>query len=435
MPSSTLQALLNAFRIPDLRQKLLFTLGLLVVIRFIAHVPMPGVNLAALERLFEDNQFIGFLDLFSGGALASFSIGAMGVYPYITASIIMQLLVPVIPRLQEISKEGESGRNKINQMTHWLTVPLAMAQAYGTPQLLNATSPQPIIENFGFSVNPLGTLSLMLTMTAGTLLMIWIGELISQYGVGNGISMIIFAGIVARLPAQVGAAIATGTGLIAVLIFVILGVLTVLSIVVIYEGQRKIPVQVAKRVRGPRMVGGQTTHIPLKVNSAGMIPLIFASSILIFPGTVAGYFLAAENEWVRWVAEHVYNFFNLQSSWGYWIIYFWMVVAFTFFYTLVIFQQQNIAENLQKQGGFIPGIRPGRPTAEYLYKVLMRITLIGALFLGAIAVLPFLVRTATGVQTLSLQATALLIVVGVGLDTMRQLEAQLLMRNYRGFVR
>jgi preprotein translocase subunit SecY len=435
MPSSTLQALLNAFRIPDLRQKLLFTLGLLVVFRFIAHVPLPGVNLAALERLFEDNQFIGFLDLFSGGALASFSIGAMGVYPYITASIIMQLLVPVIPRLQEISKEGESGRNKINQMTHWLTVPLAMAQAYGTPQLLNATSPQPIIENFGFSVNPLGTLSLMLTMTAGTMLMIWIGELISQYGVGNGISMIIFGGIVARLPAQVGAAIATGTGLIAVLIFVILGILTVLSIVVIYEGQRKIPVQVARRIRGPRMMGGQTTHIPLKVNSAGMIPLIFASSILIFPGTVAGYFLNADNEWVRWVAEHVYSFFNVQSSWGYWIIYFWMVVAFTFFYTLVIFQQQNIAENLQKQGGFIPGIRPGRPTAEYLYKVLMRITLIGALFLGAIAVLPFLVRTATGVQTLSLQATALLIVVGVGLDTMRQLEAQLLMRNYRGFVR
>jgi preprotein translocase subunit SecY len=435
MPSSMLQALLNAFRIPDLRQKLLFTLGLLVVFRFIAHVPMPGVNVAALERLFEDNQFIGFLDLFSGGALASFSIGAMGVYPYITASIIMQLLVPVIPHLQEISKEGESGRNKINQMTHWLTVPLALAQSYGTPQLLNATSQQPIIENFGFSTNPLGTLSLMLTMTAGTMLLIWIGELISQYGVGNGISMIIFGGIVARLPAQVGQAIVSGTGFVAVAIFVVLGVLTVLAIVVIYEGQRKIPVQVAKRIRGQRMVGGQTTHIPLKVNSAGMIPLIFASSILIFPGTVAGYFLAAENEWVRWVAEGVYSFFNLQTSWGYWILYFWMVVAFTFFYTLVIFQQQNIAENLQKQGGFIPGIRPGRPTAEYLYKVLMRITLVGALFLGAIAILPFLVRTVTGVQTLSLQATALLIVVGVGLDTMRQLEAQLLMRNYRGFVR
>jgi preprotein translocase subunit SecY len=430
-----LQALLNAFRIPDLRQKLLFTLGLLVVFRFIAHVPMPGVNLAALERLFEENQFIGFLDLFSGGALASFSIAAMGVYPYITASIIMQLLVPVIPRLTEISKEGESGRNKINQMTHWLTVPLALAQAYGTPQLLNATSSEPIISNFGFSVNPLGTLSIMITMTAGTMLLIWIGELISQYGVGNGVSMIIFGGIVARLPAQIAQAFAGGTGVVAVAIFAVLAIVTIAAIVFIYEGQRRIPVQVAKRIRGSRMVGGQTTHIPLKVNSAGMIPLIFAQSILIFPGTVAGYFLGAENEWVRWIAEGVYNFFNLQTSWGYWILYFWLVVAFTFFYTLVIFQQQNIAENLQKQGGFIPGIRPGRPTAEYLYKVLMRITLVGALFLGLVAILPFLVRIVTGVQTLSLEATAMLIVVGVGLDTMRQLEAQLLMRHYRGFIR
>lgn len=435
MPSSMLQALLNAFRIPDLRQKLLFTLGLLVVFRFIAHVPMPGVNIAALERLFENNQFIGFLNLFSGGALASFSIAAMGVYPYITASIIMQLLVPVIPRLTDISKEGESGRNKINQMTHWLTVPLALAQAYGTPQLLNASSPEPIITNFGFAINPLGTISIMITMTAGTLLLIWVGELISQYGVGNGISMIIFGGIVSRLPSQIVQAFASDTGVISVAIFAVLAVITIAAIVFIYEGQRRIPVQVAKRIRGSRMVGGQTTHIPLKVNSAGMIPLIFAQSILIFPGTVAGYFLGVENEWGRWIAESVHNFFNLQSSWGYWILYFWLVVAFTFFYTLVIFQQQNIAENLQKQGGFIPGIRPGRPTAEYLYKVLMRITLIGALFLGVIAVLPFIVRIATGVQTLSLEATAMLIVVGVGLDTMRQLESQLLMRHYRGFIR
>jgi preprotein translocase subunit SecY len=437
MSSSMLQALLNAFKIPDLRQKLIFTLAMLVIFRFIAHVPVPGVNVAALERLFEENQFIGFLDLFSGGALASFSVAAMGVYPYITASIIMQLLVPVIPRLQEISKEGESGRNRINQLTHWLTVPLAVAQAYGTPQLLNATAAggEPIISNFGFDVNPLGTLSIIITMTAGTMLLIWIGELITQYGIGNGVSMIIFGGIVSRLPAQVFGAVVSGTGLAAVLIFVVLGVITVFSIVVIYEGQRRIPVQVAKRIRGSRMVGGQSTHIPLKVNSAGMIPLIFASSILIFPGTVAGYFLGVENEWGRWIAESIYNFFNVQQSWGYWILYFWLVVAFTFFYTLVLFQQQNIAENLQKQGGFIPGIRPGRPTAEYLYKVLIRITLVGALFLGAIAILPFLVRSATGVQTLSLEATALLIVVGVGLDTMRQLESQLLMRHYRGFIK
>jgi preprotein translocase subunit SecY len=259
--------------------------------------------------------------------------------------------------------------------------------------------------------------------------------LISQYGVGNGISMIIFGGIVASLPGQIANASAAETGLISVAIFAVLAIVTIASIVFIYEGQRRIPVQVAKRIRGSRMVGGQTTHIPLKVNSAGMIPLIFAQSILIFPGTVAGYFLGVENEWGRWIAQGIYDFFNLQSSWGYWILYFWLVVAFTFFYTLVIFQQQNIAENLQKQGGFIPGIRPGRPTAEFLYKVLMRITLIGALFLGVIAVLPFLVRMVTGVQTLSLEATALLIVVGVGLDTMRQLDSQLLMRQYRGFIR
>ena len=437
MSSSMLQAFLNAFKIPDLRQKLIFTLALLAIFRFIAHVPIPGVNLAALERLFEENQFVGFLDLFSGGALASFSVAALGVYPYITASIIMQLLVPVIPRLQEMSKEGESGRNRINQFTHWLTVPLAAAQAYGTPQLLNATAPagEPIITNFGFDVNPLGTLSIIITMTAGTMLLIWLGELITQYGIGNGISMIIFGGIVARLPAQIFQAIVGGTGFAAFVIFIVLGVITVAAIVFIYEGQRRIPVQVAKRIRGSRMVGGQSTHIPLKVNSAGMIPLIFASSILIFPGTVAGYFLGVENEWGRWIAESIYNFFNVQQSWGYWVLYFWLVVAFTFFYTLVIFQQQNIAENLQKQGGFIPGIRPGRPTAEYLYKVLIRITLVGALFLGLIAILPFLVRSVTGVQTLSLEATALLIVVGVGLDTMRQLESQLLMRHYRGFIK
>jgi preprotein translocase subunit SecY len=437
MPSSMLQALLNAFKIPDLRQKLMFTLAMLVVFRFIAHVPVPGVNVAALERLFEDNQFIGFLDIFSGGALASFSIAAMGVYPYITASIIMQLLVPVIPRLQEISKEGESGRSRINQLTHWLAVPLAMAQAYGTPQLLNATSPgsEPIINNFGFGVNPLGTLAIIISMTAGTMLLIWIGELVTQYGVGNGVSMIIFGGIVARVPAQMLQSIVGGTSLVALGLFLLIGVVTVAAIVYIYEGQRRIPVQVAKRIRGRRMEGGQSTHIPLKVNSAGMIPLIFASSILIFPGTIAGYFLGVENEWGRWIAESVYNFFNLSHSWGYWMLFFWLVVAFTFFYTLVIFQQQNIAENLQKQGGFIPGIRPGRPTAEYLYKVLIRITLVGALFLGAIAVMPFFVQTATGVQNLPLQATALLIVVGVGLDTMRQLEAQLLMRHYRGFIK
>jgi preprotein translocase subunit SecY len=272
-------------------------------------------------------------------------------------------------------------------------------------------------------------------MTAGTMLLIWIGELITQYGVGNGVSMIIFGGIVARLPFLIGQTLAGGTNITTVVVFLALGIATVAAIVFVYEGQRKIPVEVAKRIRGNRVYGGGRTNIPLKVNSAGMIPLIFAQSIMIFPGTVAGYFIGNENAMVQNIARAIYDTFNLQSSWFYWFMYFWLVVAFTFFYAVVLFQQQNIHENLQRQGGFIPGIRPGPPTARYLYSVLIRITLFGAVFLGLVAVLPFLAQNLTGTQALTLSATALLIVVGVGLDTMRQLEAQLIMRNYRGFIR
>jgi preprotein translocase subunit SecY len=434
-----LNALLDAFKIPDLRQKLIFTAAMLITFRFISHVPVPGVNVDALRQVFETNQLVGMLDLFSGGAMSSFSIAAMGVYPYITASIIMQLMIPVIPRLTELSKEGESGRNQINQYTHWATVPLAALQAFGTPQLLNASLSEPVIENFGFDVNPLGTLSIIISMTAGTMLLIWIGELITQYGVGNGVSMIIFGGIVARLPFLIGQTLAAGTDVTKVAIFLALGVATVAAIVFVYEGQRKIPVEVAKRIRGNRVYGGGRTVIPLKVNSAGMIPLIFAQSIMIFPGTLGGYFMGSDpnpNAWsVEWFWRGLYNTFNLQNSWVYWIMYFVMVVAFTFFYAVVLFQQQNIHENLQRQGGFIPGIRPGAPTARYLHSVLMRITLAGALFLGFIAVLPFFVQNFTQVQAITLSATALLIVVGVGLDTMRQLESQLIMRRYKGFIR
>jgi preprotein translocase subunit SecY len=284
-------------------------------------------------------------------------------------------------------------------------------------------------------VNPLGTLSIVISMTAGTMLLIWLGELITQYGVGNGVSIIIFGGIVSRLPQLLLQTFSTGGSITTLLIFVVLGIGTVAAIVFIYEGQRKIPVEVAKRVRGNRVYGGGRTNIPLKVNSAGMIPLIFAQSIMIFPGTLAGYFLANENEAVRTVARGIYDTFNLQTSWLYWVLYFILVVAFTFFYAVVLFQQQNIPENLQRQGGFIPGIRPGPPTAQYLYRVLMRITFIGALFLGLVAVLPWLAQNLTGTRAITLSATALLIVVGVGLDTMRQLEAQLIMRNYRGFIR
>lgn len=427
-----IDSVVSAFKIPDLRRKLLFTLAMLVVFRFLAHVPVPGVNGDALRRLFESNQLIGMLDLFSGGAMSSYSIAAMGVYPYITASIIMQLLIPMVPMLQELSKEGESGRNKINQYIHWLTVPLAALQAFGTSSLL-ANSQIGVIDRFNLFAYPLSTLSIVLSMTAGTMLAVWIGELITENGIGNGISIVIFGGIVARLPAGLAQSLFAGTNLVGLLVFAVLGLATVAAIVVVQEGQRRIPVQFAKRIRGTRMYGGSTTHIPMRVNSAGMIPLIFAMSIMLFPGTVASYFQYSEG-WVGAVGSFIANVFS-PTHLVYWVLYFLMVVGFTFFYTVVIFQQQNIPESLQRNGGFIPGIRPGRPTGEYLNKVLMRITWFGALFLGVVAVLPFFVQTATSVTALTLSSTALLIVVGVVLDTMKQLESQLLMRNYQGFMR
>jgi preprotein translocase subunit SecY len=436
-----LNAAIDAFKIPDLRRKLLFTLGMLVAFRFIAHIPVPGADVAALERVFQTNQLAGFFDLFSGGALSSLSVAALGVYPYITAQIIMQIMQPAIPKLQEIAKEGESGRQKINQWTHWLTVPLAMLQAYGTPNLINFSTGggAPIIKNFGFDQDPLGTLAIIISMTAGTLLLVWMGELITQYGVGQGVSIIIFGGIMARLPFQVFQGFAAGADFGALLMFATLAIVTVVAIIYIYEGQRRIPVQISKQIRGNRVYGGGTTHIPLKVNSAGMIPLIFASSMLILPWTISSYFVNNATTifgtiTVGSIASAIYATFNAGSSPVYWLLYFIMVVAFTFFYALVIFQQQNIAENLQRQNGFIPGIRPGRPTHQYLSSVLVRITVAGAFFLGVVAILPYLVKSATGFQTLTISSTAVLIVVGVALDTMRQLEAQLIMRNYRGFI-
>ncbi len=430
-----IEAAVSAFKLPDLRRKILFTLGLLIVFRVLAHVPIPGVDLEKLRVLFQQSQLLGMFDLFSGGAMSTFSVAAMGVYPYITASIIMQLLIPVIPRLTELSREGEYGRQKINQYTHWLTVPLAALQGIGQVSLLQS---QGIISNFDlFRADTfLPSFAIVCSLVAGTVFLIWLGELITEYGVGNGISIIIFSGIVARLPTLVGqllggTAVTNAAGLIA---FALLGLLTVAGIVVIQEGTRRIPVQYARRVRGSRVYGGVSTHIPLKVNSAGMIPLIFAISVLISPSILASYVALSPNPTVRSVAEFVVQLFQ-PTSLLYQVLYFWLVVAFTYFYTIVLFSQQNIAENLQKTGGFIPGIRPGRPTNDYLNKVLMRITLVGALFLGAVAVMPYFAGLITGVTALNLSSTALLIVVGVAIDTMRQLEAQLMMRHYEGFLR
>ena len=360
-----LAAAIDAFKISDLRRKLLFTLGMLIAVRFIAHVPIPGADLTALQRVFQTNQLAGFFDLFSGGALSSLSVAALGVYPYITAQIIMQIMQPAIPQLQAIAKEGEGGRQKINQWTHWLTVPLAMAQAYGTPNLINfsAGGGAPIIKNFGFDQDPFSTLAIVISMTAGTMLLVWMGELITQYRVGQGVSIIIFGGIIARLPDQILQSFAAGLDIGALLVFATLAVVTVVAIIYVYEGQRRIPVQISKQIRGNRVFGGGTTHIPLKVNSAGMIPLIFASSMLILPGTIASYFVGSSIGIVATVAQFFANAFNPNgtNSWAYWLFYFVMVVAFTFFHAVVIFQQQSIAENLQRQNGFHPA-HPARST-------------------------------------------------------------------------
>ena len=429
----TIRNVLNAFKLPDLRRKILFTLAMLVAYRFAAHVPVPGVNTEALRQLFQSNQLLGLLDMFSGGAMASFSVVANGVYPYITASIIMQLLMPLIPPLERLGQEGEAGQAKINQITHIMTVPLAAMQAIAQITMFSSGS-VPVIKNFNlFSAETfLPSLATVITLTAGTMFAVWLGELITEQGVGNGVSIIIFGGIVAQIPQRVAQDLrANIPGLIA---FVVIGVITVAAIVLVYEGQRRIPVQYGKRVRGTKVYGGQSTHIPLKVNSAGMIPLIFASSFLILPGVIAGYFQYSDNQVIAGIGQGIVSLFDSQAIF-YWIMYFIMVVGFTYFYTDVIFQQQNMPENLQKHGGFIPGIRPGARTAEYLNRVLRRITLVGALFLGAVAVLPFFANQLTPMQTMIVTSTGLLIVVGVVIDTMKQLEAQLLMRHYEGFLR
>jgi preprotein translocase subunit SecY len=431
-----LQAVIRAFKIPDLRQKIIFTLLMLLVFRVVAHIPVPGVDLVRLEQLLQENQLLGMLNLFSGSALRNFSIAAMGVYPYITATIIFQLLIPIVPRLEELSKEGESGRATINRYQHIATVPLALLQAFGQCQLMTS---QGVLSNFGVfnGDTALRSIAILLSMTAGSMFLVWIGELITQNGIGQGVSIIILGGIVANLPTSIGQLVTGNTvsqNIVGTIIFILLGLVTIVGIVLINEGQRKITVNYARRVRGNRQYGGQSTHIPLKVNSAGMIPLIFAVSIMVFPGYIANLFTASDREWLRGPANFLARVFDANSL-QYQVIYFLMVVGFTYFYTVVIFQQQNIAENLQKNGGFIPGIRPGQPTSVFLHRVLTRITLVGALFLGTVAVLPWIASRITGVSTLFLGSTSLLIVVGVAIDTMRQLEAQLLMRHYEGFIK
>ena len=427
------QAMLDAFSLPDLRRRILITLGILVIFRFVAHVPLPGIDAAALQDLFERNALLGMLDMFSGGAMRVMSVAAMGVYPYITASIIMTLMVPVIPRLQALSREGEAGRHKINLITHWLTVPLAGLSGYGQLVLLQREG---VIGSA--AVLPMATM--VISMIAGTIFLVWLGELITEYGIGNGISIIIFGGIVAGYGDMIvrGSVFAT-TKPLGLAFYVILALATVAFIVIFTEAHRRIPVQYARSIfRGGRMYRQSgTTHIPLRVNTAGMIPLIFAMSLVIFPGIIASYFANPTTADPN-LANHIMNLFNPNAEFPlglfYWGFYFLLVIGFAFFYTMIIFQQQDLPGVLQRQGGFIPGIRPGKHTATYLDHVIKRITGAGALFLALVAIMPFVGREITGVN-LALSSMGLLIVVGVVLDTMKQMEAQLVMRRYEGFIK
>lgn len=428
-----IQSMIDALRVPDLRAKILFTLAMLVIFRFVAHVPVPGVDVGALGRAFEQNALLGFLDLFSGGALANLSVAALGVYPYITSSIVMQILTPVIPSLKALSQEGDYGRQRINQITHWLTVPIAVLQAWGQLTLLRQSGVLPGVD---FGLN-LGTIAIIVSMLAGTMFLVWLGELITEKGLGNGISLIIFGGIVANLPNLIGQGFLSRDDAGGILLLALFGLAIIYLIVLFNEAQRRVPVQYGRSVfRGGRMQRQTgSSFLPLRVNSAGMIPLIFAFSIIILPTTIASYFRdPLSDSFIAIAARFISDTFS-PDRWPYWLVVFFLVVIFAFFYTLVIFQQQRLAENLQRNNGFIPGIRPGSPTQEYLNRVIMRITWGGAIFLGAIAVLPFLITIITDIRALTISSVSLLIMVGVALDTMRQLESQLLMRNYEGFIK
>jgi preprotein translocase subunit SecY len=420
--------LANIIRIPDLRRKFLFTVGMLALFRLGSHIPVPGVDIIRLQTLFQQGaagNVFGFIDLFVGGAFSRFALFALGVFPYITASIIFSLLEVVFPRLKEIHREeGEAGRRKIGQWTLYLAVLLAIVQ--GSGQML-------LIRNLGAIDNPRPLIlgEIVSTLVAGTMLLTWMGSIMTEYGIGNGVSLIIFAGIVARLPNQLSQTI----GLVHVgeasafraLADILVILFSIVAVVIVTQAARKIPIQYAKRIVGRRMMGGQTTYLPVRIASAGVIPIIFAISVMQFPSTIAQF---SRLQWL----QRVGNFLSLNSTTGA-LLYFVLIIAFTYFYTAVSFDPEDVSDNIKKYGGFIPGIRPGRPTTDYLIKILEKLTFVGALFLGLIAVGPIFLARFTGQLTLYLTGTSLLIVVGVALETMKQIEAYVLMRHYEGFMR
>jgi preprotein translocase subunit SecY len=441
------QAVYNALRLPELRNKLLFTAAMLVVFRLFANISIPEASQSALQSLFSSTALLGLLDLFSGGGLSTFSVVAMGVNPYINASIIMQLMGVVSERIKEIQKEGEQGRRRITRWTRYLTVFLALGQSYGLTVLFQNSNPAILPGNLEWFQR----LAIMVTLTAGTVMLMWFGELITEYGIGNGISLVIFAGIIGRGPRSILSTLQAhqgGNGLADYLPFIAFGVIALVVTAFIIEVQqavRKIPIQSAQRVTGgSRTIQGRASFLPLRVNQAGVIPIIFAISIMFFPTIIANYLVAApQGSWPYNAGAWVRAYWqpsgpNLPADIAYNVLYFLFVVGFTFFYTAVTFDVYDVADNLKRYSSFIPGIRPGRPTAEYLGTVLNRVTWAGAIFLGLITVvLPIATARLTGISTqnLYLGGTAILIVVGVALDTMKQLETQLIMRQYRGFIR
>lgn len=419
-----LESILKVFKIKDLRNKIVFVLAMLVIFRVAAKIAIPGVNQENLKSLMEGNQFLGLLNVFSGGALDNLSIVMLGVAPYITASIIMQLLTMIIPRLKEWYHEaGEQGRQKFNQISRVLVVPLAMLQGFGLIRLLQNQ------EVIGYLSWQALTLNLII-ITAGSAFLMWIGELISEKGIGNGISFLIFAGIIASFPIQVQQTLLSydPSKIPTYIGFVVVTILVVVGVVLVNEAQRNIPVQYAKRVRGNQMFGGVSTYLPLKINQAGVMPIIFAMSILMFPQMIATFMSATKIEWLVNAADSINKIF--QGPWVYGGSYFVLVVLFTFFYTAIVFDPKTISENLQKNGGFIPGIRPGQSTMDFMNFLMLRITLSGAVFLGIIAVLPLIMKDVSGVATFAVGGTSLLIAVSVVIDTIKQIQAQMVMVDY-----
>lgn len=419
-----MNALVQIFKDKVLRKKILIVLGLLVIFRLAAAVPIPGVDVERLRAFLETNQFFGLLNIFSGGTLGNLSIVMLGVGPYITASIIMQLLTMVFPKMKQLyQEEGEAGRQKFNQYSRLLTVPLAILQGFAFLTLLTRQGVLGELSQFNLALN-------VIIVTAGSIFLMWLGEIISEYGIGNGVSLIIFAGIVATIPSDISRTLFayTSTDIPYYILFLVASIVVIAAVVFITEGERPIPVSYAKRVRGMRVYGGFSTYIPLRVNQAGVIPIIFALSILLFPQIIGSLLSNADYPALRVISNYLLDFLN--NLWLYGSFYFLLVFLFTYFYTAVTFDPDMISENLQKSGGFVPGIRPGRSTSDYLYHVISRITLVGAAFLGIIAVLPLVVQGATGFTTISIGGTALLIVVSVVLDTIKQIQSQLVMREY-----